>query len=144
MPETNSVMNRKIEQLFDQYQKAANTLDFKTIASFYTNSFISAGPKGSVTQSKQAFFDNAETAADFYKKVGQTSIRILSLTEIPISEQYVLAKVHWGATFLKTGDKVTEFNVSYLVQLTQDEPQIALFIAHEDEEIAMRDLGILN
>jgi hypothetical protein len=55
-----------------------------------------------------------------------------------------MVKVHWGVTFLKTGDRMIEFDVSYLVQKTGPEPEILLFIAHQDEEEAMRKLGIVS
>jgi hypothetical protein len=47
-------------------------------------------------------------------------------------------------TFQKTGDKLIEFDVSYLVQKTVPEPKIILFIAHQDEEQAMKDLGLMK
>jgi len=76
--------------------------------------------------------------------VGQTSARILSLQEIPISGEYSLVKVHWGVTFHKTGDTMIEFDVSYLVQKIWPEQKIILFIAYADEEKAMRELGLLE
>jgi hypothetical protein len=36
-----------------------------------------------------------------------------------------------------------EFDVSYLVQNTGQEPRIILFIAHQDEQKAMEELGLL-
>jgi len=55
-----------------------------------------------------------------------------------------MVKVHWGVTFQKTGDKLIEFDVSYLVQKTGKEPKIILFIAHQDEQKAMQELGLLK
>ena len=63
---------------------------------------------------------------------------------MPVSDNYSLVKVHWGAKFKKTGDKLIEFDVSYLVQKTGHEPKIILFIAHQDEEKAMEELGLLT
>ena len=83
-------------------------------------------------------------ASDFYRSVGQKSAKILLLDEVPITEQYSMVKVHWGVTFQKTGDKLIEFDVSYLVQKVGKEPKIILFIAHQDEQKAMQDLGLLK
>ncbi len=74
---------------------------------------------------------------------GQKSAKILSLDETPITEQYSLVKVHWGVTFKKTGDRLIEFDVSYLVQKIGKAPKIILFIAHQDEQKAMQELGLL-
>jgi hypothetical protein len=66
------------------------------------------------------------------------------MEETPISDQYSMVKVHWGVTFRKTGDRVIEFDVSYLVQNIGPEPKIILFIAHQDEEEAMKELGLMS
>jgi hypothetical protein len=73
--------------------------------------------------------------------VGQKSARILSLSEFEVSGEYSLVKVHWGVTFHKTGDRLLEFDVSYMVQRI-GEPKIILFITHQDEQKAMKDLGL--
>ncbi len=52
-------------------------------------------------------------------------------------------KLHWGAAFQRTGKRLIEFDVSYLVQKTEKEPKIILFIAHQDEQKAMQELGLL-
>lgn len=54
-----------------------------------------------------------------------------------------MVTIHWAVTF-KTLEKPVEFDVSYLVQLTDAEPKIILFISHEDEEELMKKLGVLK
>lgn len=83
-------------------------------------------------------------AADFYRTVGQTSAKILSFEETPISNEYSMVRVHWGVTFKKTGTQPVEFEVTYFVQKTAPDPKIIMFIAHEDEEQAMKNLGLMN
>ncbi len=133
-----------VRRMFENYEKAFAELDTEKSAGFFADTFISAGPRGAIAQSKAEFLTMAHQAADFYRSVGQTSAKILSLQELPISDLYSLVKVHWGVTFEKTGDRLIEFDVSYLVQKTGPEPQILLFIAHQDEEDAMRKLGVLG
>ncbi len=133
-----------VKTLFLEYEKAFSELDIQKSAEFFADTFISAGPNGNITQSKAEFLREAQKAADFYRSVGQTSAKILSLDEVPISEQYSMVKVHWGVTFQKTGDKLIEFDVSYLMQKIGAEPKIILFIAHQDEQKAMQELGLLK
>ncbi len=76
--------------------------------------------------------------------MGKTSAKILSLDETDISEEYSTVKVHWGVTFAKTGNKLTEFDVTYFIQKTGPEPKIIMFIAHLDEERAMKESGLLG
>jgi len=93
---------------------------------------------------KSEFLILAYQAAEFYRSVGQTSAKILSLDETIISQEYSIVKVHWGGvTFKKTGDKLIEFDVSYLVQKIESEPKLILFIAHQNEQKAMQELKLL-
>ncbi len=132
-----------VQRLFAEYEKAFAALDIEKNAEFFADTFISAGPRGAIAQSKAEFLRLAHQAAEFYTSVGQTSARILSLQETMVSNEYSMVRVHWGVTFRKTGTTLIEFDVSYLVQKTGPEPKIILFIAHQDEEKAMKDLGLL-
>jgi uncharacterized protein YndB with AHSA1/START domain len=136
--------NDPVLKLFAGYERAFSDLDIEKSAKYFADTFISAGPRGAIAQSREEFLKMSHQAAEFYRKVGQTSARILSLQEHPVSDQYSLVRIHWGVTFLKTGDRRIEFDVSYLVQKTGAEPRIILFIAHQDEEEAMKELGLLE
>lgn len=103
-----------VKELFTKYEKAFSALDVKRSAGFFADSFISAGPNGTITNSKE-LLESGQKAAEFYRSVGQKSAKILSLEESPITDQYSLVKVHWGVIFEKTGDKPMEFDVSYLL-----------------------------
>lgn len=133
---------QKIEALFAEYENAFNKLDLKTISQHYPDTFISAGPKGTIAQNKKEFESKAEQAADMYRSIGQNSAKILSKKITPISNEYCMVTVHWGVTFEKTGDEVVEFDVSYIVQQLNDELSIILFITHQDEAEAMKKLGL--
>ena len=137
-------MTNGVQKLFAEYEKAFATLDIEKSAGFFADAFISAGPRGAIAQNKAEFLKMAHEASEFYKRVGQTSAKILSLTETPISNEYSMVKVHWGVTFRKTGDKLIEFDVTYFIQKTDEEPKIIMFIAHEDEEKAMQELGLTS
>ncbi len=133
-----------VAKLFAGYEKAFAALDLEKSADYFSDTFISAGPRGAIARSKAEFLSMAGQAAEFYRRVGQTSARIISLGEIPVSDGYTLVKVHWGVTFRRIGVVPVEFDVSYLVQKTGLVPSIILFIAHEDEEEAMKKLGLLE
>ena len=132
-----------IRKLFEEYEKAFAELDVEKQAKFFADTFISAGPRGAIAQSKDEFLKLAGQAAEFYKKIGQTSARILSAEDTAISNDYSMVKTHWGVKFRKTGDKMIEFDVTYFVQKTGPEPKIIMFIAHQDEQKAMQELGLV-
>jgi hypothetical protein len=138
------IKDPSLKKLFDEYEAAFKALNMEKSAGFFADTFISAGPRGAIAQSKIEFLKMGQQAAEFYRKVGQTSAKILIADENPISKEYTMVRVHWGVTFHKTGDKLIEFDVSYLVQKTSPEPKIILFIAHQDEEKAMQELGLIS
>ncbi|KPQ43947.1 MAG: hypothetical protein MPEBLZ_01478 [Candidatus Methanoperedens nitroreducens] len=137
-------MKNPIKKLFVEYEKAFNALDVEKQVPFFAEHFISAGPKGSIALERDEFAKMAGKAAEFYRSVGQTSAKILSMEETEISNEYSMVKVHWGVTFEKTGNKLIEFDVTYFIQKTGPEPKIIMFIAHQDEERAMKELGLLG
>lgn len=113
------------------------------MAGLYAEQFVAAGPKGVISQGRDQFLNNADKAAEFYRSVGQEAATLISAKETWFGEFYVMVTVHWGARF-KALPELVEFDVSYLVQLTDETPKIILFISHEDEEEAMKSLGLLG
>ena len=137
-------MNDDVKKLFEEYEKAFNALEVEKQVPFFAEHFISAGPRGSIAHGREEFARMAGEAAKFYRSVGQTSAKIISMDETVISREYSMVKVHWGVTFVKTGNKLIEFDVTYFIQKTGPEPKIIMFISHQDEEKAMKELGLLG
>jgi hypothetical protein len=136
-------MDPRIAKLFADYGKSFDALEMRRVAGLYAEDFIAAGPGGVISQSRDAFLENADKAAEFYRSVGQQSAEMLSARETWFGDKYVMVTVHWGVRFASLPDLV-EFDVSYLVQLTDAEPKIILFISHEDEQETMERLGLLK
>jgi hypothetical protein len=136
-------MDKRIKALFEDYGKSFSALELQKHGRFFADTFVAAGPKGVISQGRDEFIKNADEAAAFYRKVGQESVEIKSMKETWFSENYVMVTVHWAAHFKKLA-KPVEFDVSYLVQLTEDKPKIILFISHEDEQEVMEELGLLQ
>ena len=132
----------QLDTLFKEYETAFDKLDVKTISGYCADSFISAGPKGSITQSRKDYEKKAEQATKFYKSIGRNSAKIISKRVMPICNDYSMVVVRWGITFDKTGNKLIEFDTSYIIQEIGNEPKIILLISHEDEEEAMKKLAL--
>ena len=132
----------QLDTLFKDYETAFDKLDLKTISGYCADSLISAGPKGSIAQSKKEYERKAEQVIQFYRSVGRKSARIISKRIMPICNEYSMVVVRWGVTFEKMGTKQVEFDVSYIIQETDIDPKIILLISHEDEEAVMKKLGL--
>lgn len=132
----------QLDNLFREYETAFDKLDLQKISGYCADNFISAGPKGSIAQSRKEYEGKAEQTIKFYKSVGRNSARIISKRVMPICNQYSMVVVRWGITFEKTGMKLIEFDVSYIIQETDMDPRIILLIFHEDEQLAIKKLGV--
>ena len=133
-------MDKRIKTLFEDYGKSFSALDLRNTAKVYADDFIAAGPKGVISQTRKEFDANAEKAAEYYRKVGQERAEIKSMKETWFGNDYAMVTIHWAAYFKKL-DKPYEFDVSYLVDLTGKDAKIILFISHEDEEEAMKEVA---
>ena len=134
----------QIDSLFNQYENAFDKLDLKAISGYCADSFMCAGPKGSITQSRAEYENGANETIDFYRSIGRSSARILSKRVMPICNEYSMVVVRWGMTFEKTGARVIEFDKSYIIQEIDSDPRIILLISHEDEEETIKKLGLTN
>jgi hypothetical protein len=132
----------QLDILFKQYETSFDKLDLKTVSGYCADAFMSAGPKGTIATTKKEFAEKAKQAVSFYRSVGRKSAKIISKRVMPICDTYTMVVIRWGITFEKTGSKLIEFDITYIVQETGIDPKIILLISHEDEEKAMQKLGL--
>ncbi len=136
--------DQELQRLFAEFERAIGAHDFEKIGELYSDFFISAGPTGSAMRTRAELVAQARTASAFFESIGQTSLKLVSMQQTPISEHYSLVKVSWGATFRATGGRVIEFDDSYVVQATGGETKIIALIAHQDERTVLKRLGVVN
>lgn len=137
-------MSDDIKSFFKKYEEAVATSNFEQTVNYFADSFILAGPRGAIAMTGPDFLELSRQAVQLYKKVGRTSAKILSLEETPITGEYSLVTTHWGLTFKKTGDRVIESDITFLVQKTGSEPKIISFIDHQDDEKVYQQFGLIS
>ncbi len=133
-----------VERFFQNYEETVVHNRFEKTVEYFADTFILAGPKGAESMNRSEFLELSRQAVQFYKNVGRTSAIILSMNETLITNEYSLVKTHWGLTFEKTGSKVIESDITFLVQKTGSEIKILTFIDHQDDEEVYRQLGLLS
>ncbi|MGZ4908023.1 MAG: nuclear transport factor 2 family protein [Halobacteriota archaeon] len=138
------MIDQKLQRFFTEFERVIGEHDFEKLGALYADSFISAGPSGNAIRTRADLLAQARNASTFYESVGQTSLKILSMQQTPITECYSLVKVSWGATFRATGDRVVEFVDSYVVQVIEEAPKIIALIAHQDERAVLKRLGVID
>ncbi|MGZ4904533.1 MAG: nuclear transport factor 2 family protein [Halobacteriota archaeon] len=137
------MIDQKLHRFFTEFERAIGENDFEKLGALYADSFISAGPSGSAIRTRTDLLAQARNASTFFESVGQTSLKILSMQQTPVTEYYSLVKVTWGATFRATGDRVVDFDDSYVVQI-EGAPEIIALIAHQDERAVLKRLGVID
>ncbi len=69
-------------------------------------------------------------------------ITAVSIRDVTLSPLHALATVTWGARFEKTGDRVIEFEISYLLERAEDDWRILSYISRSDQSAEMAKAGL--
>jgi hypothetical protein len=70
-------------------------------------------------------------------------VTAVSIRDVTLSPRHTLATVTWGARFERTGDRVIEFEISYLLEEAGDEWRILSYISRSDQNAEMAKAGLL-
>jgi hypothetical protein len=129
---------------FRQYAVTSLGAEPERLAAFYDQSFLAAGPGGGAAFSNdEGFLAWLRQVHEFNLKSGMTSLEVVATRDTPISDEYKLVTVRWGALFRKTGEERIQFEISYILHLNDEGPRIAAYISHEDQEAVMSSRGLL-
>jgi hypothetical protein len=133
-----------VEQFFTRYAALSMGEDDRAMAAVYAPSFFVAGPKGSMTFANDGrFLDWLAQVRAFNRQHGMHAVSPAAVRETVLSPLHVLAQVRWSARFEKTGDRVTEFEIAYLIELAGESWRVLGYVSERDQEEEMRALGLL-
>jgi len=114
------------------------------LANLYAPTFIVGGPQGSHAFTNDArFIEWVQQVADFNRQHGMRDLRVVSIRDAALSPLHTLATVTWGTRFEKTGDRLIEFEISYLLEQAEDEWRILSYISRSDQNAEMAKAGLL-
>jgi hypothetical protein len=114
------------------------------LAPLYAPTFIVGGPQGSQAFTNDArFLDWLRQVGDFNRQHGMRGMTVVSLQDTALSPIHAIATVRWGASFDKTGDRVIEFDISYLIEKAGDSWKILSYLSKRDQEEEMKKEGLL-
>lgn len=135
-------MGRDWTAWFEGYAADGDREDPSPLAARYGAAFLGASPAGSATWPNDgAFLDWLRRVRAGNHAAGLTSLRVAATREVPLGEAFALVTVTWEARYRATDDRPLRFEVSYLLA-TAGEPKVLAFVAHEDQEEAMRREGL--
>jgi hypothetical protein len=133
-----------LEHFFSRYAELAMSGQPEALASLYAATFIVGGPEGSQAFANDArFIEWLRQVSDFNRRHGMRALTVVSIREVTLSPLHTLATVTWGAQFQKTGERVIEFEISYLLERTENEWRILSYISRSDQNAEMTKEGLL-
>lgn len=136
----------EIDDFFNRYASIVNNalfgdpLDTETIKDSFAGFVVGANPLGVAGGiNDEKFQTTIQQGIDFYKRIGITSMNILSKEITVLDDFHAMAKIHWNSVYSK-GDNSGEipFEVIYFVQCRDGSPRIFAYITG-DEQGALRD-----
>jgi hypothetical protein len=114
------------------------------LAGMYAPTFIVGGPEGSRAFSNdQHFVEWLRQVAAFNRDHGMSSLTVVAVHPLDLSPLHTLATVTWGARFDKTGHRIIEFEISYLLEKAADDWRILSYISRADQNAEMAKEGLL-
>lgn len=133
-----------LDEFFNRYAELSMGPTPEALAGLYAPTFIVGGPDGS-----RAFTNDADFIAwlrqvsAFNRQHGMRALRVVSIRDVTLSALHVLASVSWGAQFEKTGDRLIEFEIAYLLERAPDGWRILSYVSRADQNAEMAKAGLL-
>lgn len=143
--------HHQINHFFDQYEKRFNDAlkgappDIESITQSFADCFIEASPLGVICGKNDEQFRIAiPQGYEFYKKIGITSMNIMSKQIDFLDDFHVMVKVQWNSVFTKkdasTGD--IEFSVIYFLQRIENTYKIFSYITGDEQKV-LKENGLI-
>lgn len=145
--------NRKlqIDAFFNEYSDLFNNAikavvpDVEQVAELYSDCFIGANPLGvQCGKNNKALRDQMLKGYDFYKKIGITSMDIVSKEITILDEFHTMTKVRWKSNFIKKDNTKgsIEFENIYLTQTKDNQHKVFAWITG-NEQAALKEHGLI-
>lgn len=112
-----------MDEFFSQYERTVNAglaepeaTDCQANAEAFADCFFEASSAGIVCRrNDEQLQARIPQGFEFYKKLGTSSMKILSILPAQLDEHHWTVKIRWGAVFRQEAVAV-EFDVIYLIQ----------------------------
>jgi hypothetical protein len=144
-------MKSKIEDFFSKYESRVNTalitgeVDPKEAASAFSNCFIESNPNEVICgKNNEEFLEMIPKGYQYYRSIGTTAMKILSMDINRLDEFHYSAKIQWDSYYKKENEVINiKFDVIYLLRINGDTPEIFAYITG-DEEKALQEKGLIK
>jgi len=141
---TMDATRERLARFFTDYAKATARGDVDEVAAAYSSTYLESTPTSLVAwqvddEYRSGLRDQAESMRGLGLSEAQTAVEAIS----ELAPGHVSVRVAWTLTFDRPHAPITSsFEITYVVRMV-DDPQIVLYVPHEDETAVMRRDGVL-
>ncbi|MGC5307453.1 hypothetical protein [Micromonospora zamorensis] len=130
------------------YARAVEAGDSDTVGASYAETYIEGDPSAATAVTNDADYRAALNVrhSAMAEQFGLTGARLVVDDVLDLAPGYVLAFARWTLDFAPPNSEAgsAHFAQTYVVRLGGDRPQILLYLSHEREDEAMRNLGLID
>jgi hypothetical protein len=131
-----------VAAFFAEYEEAMHAGDPERSRRLYADTFVASSPGGLIAGTNDdAFAAMVAQGMARYRELGMTVMRVQQASASWLGDTQCVVTVHWHSEWERAG--AIDFEVSYLLRGLPDEPRIFGWVSHEDEQVVMRERGIL-
>ena len=132
-----------LSDFFTRYAELSLRPQPEALARLYAPTFIVGGPQGSRAFANDLRFTEwLREVGTFNREHGMRSLTAISIRDAGLSPLHTLATVTWGARFEKTGDRLIEFEISYLLEKSAEAWRVLSYVSRSDQDAEMAKEGL--
>jgi hypothetical protein len=129
-----------LEEFFRLYGESCE--EGEEAAEFYGDSAMAVTPAFvGCLKGREEIREAVKGVGAFVETTGMAPLEPMSISVHKIDPLHQWAKVRWQTTFAKTGDKLIQFDISYLVREDLEGYRILLYVSNQDEEKMRSEIG---
>ncbi|WP_433317530.1 hypothetical protein ACQP0U_09305 [Micromonospora sp. CA-269861] len=148
MKSTETPVRDEIIAFLHDYARAVEAGDNDAVAASYAGTYIEGDPGGAAAVTNDAEYRAAldERHTAMTQHLGLTGAQVTVLDVLDLAPGYVLVPTRWTLDFAPPAGRggSAQFAQTYVVRLGDSRPQILLYLSHEREDEAMRELGLTD
>jgi hypothetical protein len=123
-----------LDQFMTTYERNTASDDPADVVAQFADTFLAAGPDGSVLVSTTAFAQKLPMRKQHFENAGLRSTQLIARRDTLIGERYVLVDTQWQMDFAPAGKPAVTLTPqsSFLIDMGTPEPKILAYLSHQD------------
>jgi hypothetical protein len=138
-------MTEPISGFIERYARYSAAGDADNLAAMYAPAVLVGRPQGSQLTPAADILRSIPQRKRLLQSAGAGDARLTSLHESPLDDRYTLVKTTWKWPFTTSGDQSVDLELpsTFIVERTDDDLRIVVYLAHYDLMAMLRERRLL-